>query len=87
MKRSHALNLSCIAALASFAHAQQVLGTIAGQASGDRFGTSAITISDINGDGFADLAVGAPASLPRRTVFTRGRARKHRAHLRNIDPT
>ncbi|MHB8078954.1 MAG: Ig-like domain-containing protein [Candidatus Krumholzibacteriia bacterium] len=33
---------------------------LTGAADGDRFGTSLAAVGDVNGDGFADLAVGAP---------------------------
>src|SRR6185436_13908204 len=60
MKNSLALHALGLAALASFAHAQQVLGTITGQAAGDRFGAATLELPDQDGDGVEDVAVGVP---------------------------
>lgn len=38
--------------------------TLVGQRAGDRFGASVASAGDINGDGFADLVVGAPEASP-----------------------
>lgn len=42
------------------ASAQQVLTTVPGFSAGDRFGAAVIDAGDVNGDGVADVLVGAP---------------------------
>ncbi len=49
--------------------------TLSGLASGDRFSAAVANAGDVNGDGFADIVVGAPnaADVPQALVFNRGR--------------
>ncbi len=53
------LVMGCLV-VAAPAHGQTTLYTFDGDSAGDEFGASVSGAGDVNGDGFADLIVGAP---------------------------